>query len=782
MKTKRAWFAGGVPVWLRGVVCGLCLVGLAEARSSAPPDVSYVFLVKSRSYTQNSADLVRLTTDDNQGPFRFDVEVDPSSPGSVLSASVTKPDSSLVSLVQDSWDDSFRVETQSKVMPDVDAAAQRGSYVIHATGAVYGEQDVTLSLGADDFPGIPQIINFAAAQAVDVTADFSLMWSVFDGGTTSDAIIVEVDDADTGNAVWSTPMPNQTGTLDGTAEMVAIPANTLQSGRNYNVSLTFARPTEMKPASTYLAYGAFAVFLSQTTMPLRTAGADTTAPVLGTVVPQSGQSGVARNSAILFRFNETMNTSLPTTSIVWSGTGVDTNNFSYQWTGDGKALVAKYNGLLPASTTVTWSFVTGTSGNYPKDLAGNKVAVQSGSFTTGSDPSSMPLDATMAIVGKMQESFQDGAGVRSMGARLFVTGDATGMNTIFAGSVQKTSSPLGPLAGFKASKSEGSLDFEAPYVSKDDLDTWFEDGTYTMVLKGAHNGSKTAFALSLDTENYPNVPTCNNFAALQSADPAAAVMIGWDAFSGAGANDVVSLEITDIHDNWVFDSQLPASQTSVSVPSGTFSPGRQYNVTLIFGKMVTIDTKSYAGASVMSAWARQTLFRIHTAGSPIKPVVTGQKIPGGSFNMNFHGERNWRYLVEASSDLVHWLQIRDAWTDGTGGAFVSDGDAGFLPKRFYRLSELDPNAGFSQMIAIQGHVLTQGTSAPIAGAVVGTSLDGATAVTDSGGSFFLITQTPSTGNGTLVYTITVTKSGYQTYSSSGSWGDEPRGQTILLNP
>ena len=63
-----------------------------------------------------------------------------------------------------------------------------------------------------------------------ITADFPLMWSVFDGGATSDAIIVEVDDADTGNAAWSTPMPNQTGTLDGTAEMVAIPAESVNPG------------------------------------------------------------------------------------------------------------------------------------------------------------------------------------------------------------------------------------------------------------------------------------------------------------------------------------------------------------------------------------------------------------------------------------------------------------------------------------------------------------------------------------------------------------------------
>ena len=148
--------------------------------------------------------------------------------------------------------------------------------------------------------------------------------------------------------------------------------------------------------------------------------------------------------------------------------------------------------------------------------------------------------------------------------------------------------------------------------------------------------------------------------------------------------------------------------------------------------------------------------------------------------MSFQAERNWRYLVEASDDLVHWLQIQSAWTDGQGGGFTSDGDAGYLSRRFYRFSEMDPNTNLNQVVAIQGHVISP-TGAPIAGAVVGTSLDGATAVTAADGSFFLITQTQN-NNGSLVYTITVTKQGYQTYSSSGSWGDEPRNQTISLNP
>jgi hypothetical protein len=57
---------------------------------------------------------------------------------------------------------------------------------------------------------------------------------------------------------------------------------------------------------------------------------------------------------------------------------------------------------------------------------------------------------------------------------------------------------------------------------------------------------------------------------------------------------------------------------------------------------------------------------------------------------------------------------------------------------------------------------------PIAGAVVSTSLDSTTATTGADGRFNLVTQTR--GNHCQVYTVTVTASGWPTYSGTGTFG------------
>ena len=83
-------------------------------------------------------------------------------------------------------------------------------------------------------------------------------------------------------------------------------------------------------------------------------------------------------------------------------------------------------------------------------------------------------------------------------------------------------------------------------------------------------------------------------------------------------------------------------------------------------------------------------------------------------------------------------------------------------------------------VSISGHVyFGPATSIPIRGAVVGTSLDSVTAVTDSSGSFHLVTITPPHYSSTP-YTITISASGYQTGGGTWRWGDHPVDQVFYL--
>lgn len=84
-------------------------------------------------------------------------------------------------------------------------------------------------------------------------------------------------------------------------------------------------------------------------------------------------------------------------------------------------------------------------------------------------------------------------------------------------------------------------------------------------------------------------------------------------------------------------------------------------------------------------------------------------------------------------------------------------------------------------VLIEGRVFRSDTQIPIPGAVVSTSLDSETATTDEGGRFCLVTRTfphfcchP--------YTITISASGFETFSGTEIWGDRPTGQEFFLTP
>jgi len=85
------------------------------------------------------------------------------------------------------------------------------------------------------------------------------------------------------------------------------------------------------------------------------------------------------------------------------------------------------------------------------------------------------------------------------------------------------------------------------------------------------------------------------------------------------------------------------------------------------------------------------------------------------------------------------------------------------------------------VVTIEGHVFSTQGNAPVAGALVGTSLDGQTTTTDANGWFFLVTAT-GVGYGSTPYRITVTKAGYQVFDQWNTWGDHPAGQELYIAP
>jgi hypothetical protein len=57
---------------------------------------------------------------------------------------------------------------------------------------------------------------------------------------------------------------------------------------------------------------------------------------------------------------------------------------------------------------------------------------------------------------------------------------------------------------------------------------------------------------------------------------------------------------------------------------------------------------------------------------------------GGPFRFNLNGDAGADYIVETSTDLVHWTQWKTV-TAGTAALEVQDDEAATQPKRFYRV-------------------------------------------------------------------------------------------------
>lgn len=90
-------------------------------------------------------------------------------------------------------------------------------------------------------------------------------------------------------------------------------------------------------------------------------------------------------------------------------------------------------------------------------------------------------------------------------------------------------------------------------------------------------------------------------------------------------------------------------------------------------------------------------------------------------------------------------------------------------------------ARFRAPVTIEGYVYLNGTTTPVVGATIGTSLDSRVATTNQSGHFNLQTNTQPNYS-TTPYTININAGGYQNFSQTNSWGDYPINQRFYLVP
>ncbi|MCX6924290.1 MAG: Ig-like domain-containing protein [Verrucomicrobia bacterium] len=121
----------------------------------------------------------------------------------------------------------------------LDTARPNGTYTLQLTRTTGTPPSAGITL-TGSYPPTPQILNYAAAQAIDPGANFVLQWNGFTGATANDSIALVLH---SGSWTWMAPDLCVPRTLANTATSITLPAGTLQPGTRYDATLTYSRMT-----------------------------------------------------------------------------------------------------------------------------------------------------------------------------------------------------------------------------------------------------------------------------------------------------------------------------------------------------------------------------------------------------------------------------------------------------------------------------------------------------------------------------------------------------------
>ncbi|MCD6048662.1 MAG: CarboxypepD reg-like domain [Verrucomicrobia bacterium] len=744
-------------------------------------DVQLFGVIKQLSYVQDSDKVVRLDEDADEGTISFDLFLDLADGGSITSATVGTPGSTNIVLLNEESEE-YQFSYEADHLLDLNQQHPNGTYTFSIVTVNNGTITAPLSLTGGTFPSVPRVSNFTAAQSINASANFTLTWDAFTGGTASDFIEVYIEEEGGNfNEVFHSGPPGAGG-LNGTSTSVLIPAGTLTAGKRYHAQIMFAKVVHNQ---NYSGSTGIAAYTKRTSLYMATTGTvtDTQAPILYASRPFNFEQFVPVKSVIRFDFNEPMQ---QVVSINWTGTGLTPANFTYTWSHDDRSLFAVYTGSLPASTQIGWTLNPIGGGSTMRDKANNTLSLRTGSFTTSGDPATSDPDVDEIFLLKVQSFVQTSGGVTAQDDYEFeIFGDLNIMNGVLNGTVTIPTPSLDivrPENDFYGA----TFDYDAEHASKTDLDRFFPNGTYTISLNTAHNGTKN-ISLNFPADNYPNDPTLQNFGTLAAVNHAQPLTLNWGAFSGADNSESYFIEviITNGSDEDVYSSSdgpgaLTGTSTQLVIPANTLSPGRKYECELVFARIVASDATTYTGAKFAAAFAKVTKFEIQTTGTPIRPTLS--LFPGTSpAQVDVTGDKYVRYVLEATQDFQSWFPVQYPQnTFQNTSITLFDDDSSYFSRRFYRVKEVTDD-NFQLPISLQGYVRNSSNSNPIAGATVSTTLSGATAVTDSNGMFFLQTDVTSSSFN-MNYGITVNKTGFNTHSQNSNWGDRPRNLNIFLNP
>ncbi len=226
-------------------------------------DVTTYAVIKNRLFDQTAAATVVPTATNG---FTFTGVVNAAT-SNMTSGTLQPPSLTVYTFTNTPGLGSFGLLQTFSSQAAMDAVFASGNYKFTLNTVHDGTKTPTLSMTGDNYPAAPTIANYAQAQLIGAGTNFTVSWVPFTGGTSTDTILLTIANS-TGQQVFSTPVFPAPGALTGTATSAVIPANTLQTGRTYTATLSFAKVTA--DVFSYLGVPGVSAYASSTTCKLRT--------------------------------------------------------------------------------------------------------------------------------------------------------------------------------------------------------------------------------------------------------------------------------------------------------------------------------------------------------------------------------------------------------------------------------------------------------------------------------------------------------------------------------
>jgi hypothetical protein len=430
-------------------------------------------------------------------------------------------------------------------------------------------------------------------------------------------------------------------------------------------------------------------------------------PQLVSVTPANGDTNVTLNSSLVFVFNQPMDINVPAVPsfppfLVGNLDVTPANHYpSGTWSADGRTLTCEASSPLPANANVNWTLNPAGSMFPLTSSSGVPLATVSGSFKTGSsggggcDQTGLPpgwgnysisksgfYEQTSAAdpLPAAQSPFLFGAFVRGPSSGPAVTGGSVTLP-------DNTRDDLQGLGGFFVFSDNPSTEAA--------LDSTYPAGGYT--LRFTQTGQpERVIAMTMPAGN-PPVPKIANFPAAQAVNASQDFTLSWGAFTGAGANDSISLSISDGAGKTVFlvpdlcvPRTLSVTATSIVLPAGTLISNQTYTATLSFGRTFYFSTNDVPQMAGYGSVMRSTRFTIKTGSvvSPPDPArLTGSRLlPSGDPEIDLTGTPTRSYSLERTGNLTtpNWTPVGSVVMDATGKGIFQDTQPGNTFPLFYR--------------------------------------------------------------------------------------------------